>query len=137
MKTIKLFSLLIAVFATTGIYAKTNLAKPAPGEWEKLGTKMVNMRADHDVLLVTHHEGLYTKVRFGVRKAPIMLHNIRIVFGNGDDKEVVFNKRIDAGKFSRVVDLPGNKRIIKKIKLNYKTIPAVNGRAIFVAWGMH
>ncbi len=28
----------------------------APGEWEKLGTKIVNMRADHDVLMVTHQD---------------------------------------------------------------------------------
>jgi len=137
MKTLKFLGIIVALLATSGTFAHTAKAKAAPGEWEKLGTKMVNMRVDHDVLLVTHHEGVYSKVRFGVLKAPIMLVNIRIIFGNNTEKEVVFNKRIDPGKFSRVVDLPGNKRIIRKIKMNYKTIPAVNGRAIFVAWGKH
>ena len=95
------------------------------------------MRADHDVLMVTHNEGFYTKVKFGIRKAPIKIHNIRIVFGNGNDKNIVINKRVEPGTFTRVIDLPGNKRIIRKIKMNYKTVPGVNGKAVFVAWGKH
>lgn len=136
MKTLKIF-LFSTVILLTGQALATNLKAKAPGDWERLGEKIVNMRADHDVLMVTHHEGFYTKVRFGIRKAPVHIHNIRIVFGNGNDKNIVINKRIEPGTFTRVIDLPGNKRIIRKIKMNYKTLPGVNGRAVFVAWGKH
>ncbi|MGB1104668.1 MAG: hypothetical protein ACPG21_13725 [Crocinitomicaceae bacterium] len=136
MKTLKIF-LFSTVILLTGQALATNLKAKAPGDWERLGEKIVNMRADHDVLMVTHHEGFYTKVRFGIRKAPVHIHNIRIVFGNGNDKNIVINKRIEPGTCTRVIDLPGNKRIIRKIKMNYKTVPGVNGRAVFVAWGKH
>jgi hypothetical protein len=136
MKTLKILALSAAMLFT-GQGMATSIKAKAPGECEKLGTKIVNMRADHDVLMVTHHEGFYTKVKFGIRKAPIKIHNIRIVFGNGNDKNIVINKRVEPGTFTRVIDLPGNKRIIRKIKMNYKTVPGVNGKAVFVAWGKH
>lgn len=107
------------------------------GKWEKLGNKVINMIADRDVLQVRAHEGVFTKVKFAVRKAPIHINNIRIVFGNGNDKNIVINRKFAPGTESRVIDLPGNKRMIKKIIFNYKTVPAGRGRAYIAAWGRH
>ena len=76
-------------------------------------------------------------MKFLIRKAPLHLKNVNIIFGNGENKNIVFNKRFNAGTTTRIIDLPGNRRIIKKIKLNYKTIPSGKGKAIFVAWGRH
>lgn len=138
MKALKIFGLTIALVLSTVAMSNTAAKKLiAPGAWEKLGTKTVDMKADHDVLMVTFHEGFYSKVKFVIRKAPLHLKNVNIVFGNGDNKNIVFNKRFNAGSTTRIIDLPGNKRIIKKIKLNYKTIPTGKGKAIFVAWGRH
>lgn len=108
-----------------------------PQRWEKLGTRKVNLRVDHDEILVTARDGLFTKLKFVVRKAPIFVHNVRIVFGNGEDKNIVVNKRIAPGTESRVIDLPGNKRIIRKVVLNYKSVPTGLGRATVVLWGRH
>ena len=125
------------VFSAVGFSNVEAKALSVLGAWEKLGTKMVDMKADHDVLLVTFHEGFYSKVKFLIRKAPLHLKNVNIIFGNGENKNIVFNKRFTAGTTTRIIDLPGNRRIIKKIKLNYKTIPSGKGKAIFVAWGRH
>ena len=139
MKTLRLIGLCIALVFSSVTIAANQTAKSVTGAgWEKLGVKTVDMKADHDVIVVTHHEGFYSKVKFVIRKAPIHLTNINIVFGNGQNKNVVFNKRFNAGASTRIIDLPGNKRIIKKIKLNYKSIAAAGkGRAIIVAWGKH
>jgi len=106
-------------------------------KWEKLGTRTVDIKGDHDVIQVGVFEGSFTKVRFKVMKAPIYLKNVVIVFGNGETKKVNFNARIKPGSISKVVDLPGNKRVIKKIKLNYKSVPNGKGKAIVSAWGRH
>ena len=138
MKALKMIGLTLAlVFSMVGLSNVGAKALNVPGAWEKLGTKIVDMKADHDVLLVTFHEGFYSKVKFVIRKAPLHLKNVNIIFGNGENKNIVFNKRFNAGTTTRIIDLPGNRRIIKKIKLNYKTIPTVKGKAIFVAWGRH
>jgi hypothetical protein len=59
---------------------------------------------------------------------------MRVIFGNGQDMNVKVGHKFAPGA-ERIVDLPGNKRIIKKIKLNYTTVPTVKGRAEVVIWG--
>jgi uncharacterized protein YukJ len=70
-------------------------------------------------------------------KAPIHLLNMNIIFKNGTNKNVAFNKKFPAGSSTRIIDLPGNKRIIKKVNLNYKSVPAGKGRAVVSLWGKH
>lgn len=138
MKALKLIGLSLAMAISTLAVAGPQVAKKVSEKgWDKLGIKTVDLRADHDVINVTFHEGLYTKVKFVIRKAPIFLKNINIVFGNGSNKNVTFSKHFKAGSATRIIDLPGNKRIIKKIKLNYKSVPNGNGKAVVVAWGKH
>ena len=95
------------------------------------------MGADHDEILVTAYEGFFTKIKFKVLDAPILLRNVKIVFGNGESRNVKVNKKFTAGMESRVIDLPGNKRIIKKIVMNYTAVAKHKGKATFVVWGRH
>lgn len=105
--------------------------------WEKLGSRVVTMTADHDEILVTASEGVYTAIQLRILKAPIHLLNINIIFGNGDNENIVFDKLFTAGSETRVIDLVGNKRIIKKVNLNYKSVPTQKGRAVVSLWGRH
>jgi len=95
---------------------------------------MVNMGGDHDEIPVTAYKGAFTKLRIKVKGAPIHLRNMRVIFGNGQDMNVKVGYKFAPGA-ERIVDLPGNKRIIKKIKLNYTTVPNAKGRAEVVIWG--
>ncbi|MBK6953650.1 MAG: hypothetical protein IPH24_16860 [Crocinitomicaceae bacterium] len=105
--------------------------------WEKLGSRVVTMTGDHDEILVTATEGVYTAIQLRILKAPIHLLNINIIFGNGDNENIVFDKLFTAGSETRVIDLVGNKRIIKKVNLNYKSAPTQKGRAVVSLWGRH
>lgn len=107
------------------------------GDWQRLGSRMVNMRGDHDEIPVTAFKGAFTKLKFKVKGAPIHVRNVRIIFGNGSDMNFKIGRKFAPGTESRVLDLPGNKRIIKKINFNYKTVPTVKGRAEVVVWGRH
>ena len=95
------------------------------------------MTADHDEIVVTASEGVYSAIQLRIMKAPIHLLNINIIFGNGDNENVVFDKMFAAGSETRVIDLPGNKRIIKKVNLNYKSAPTQKGRVVISLWGRH
>lgn len=105
--------------------------------WEKLGSRVVTMTGDHDEILVTATEGVYTAVQLRIMKAPIHLTNINIIFGNGDNENIVFDKMFAAGSETRVIDLVGNKRVISKVNLNYKSAPTQKGRAVVSLWGRH
>lgn len=140
MKTLKLFTLSLALIVGSASFASSAARTSKlmqPGEWEKLGSRVVNMQADHDEIMVTLKDGVFTKVRLKIMKAPIHLMNINIVFGNGSNKNVVFNRKFAAGSFTRVIDLPGNKRIIKKVKLNYKSVPVGKGKSVIALFGKH
>lgn len=132
------FLLVIGSMSFANVKEAASAEKVLQGpEWERLGSRVVNMTADHDEIPVTAYEGTFTKVKLKIRKAPIFLHNINIIFGNGDNKNVVFNRHFAAGSETRVIDLPGNKRIIKKVNLNYKSAPTQKGRAVVSLWGKH
>lgn len=105
--------------------------------WEVLGKRTVNMKADHDVIMVTAKEGRFNKVKFKVTKAPIYVKNVKIVFGNGSSENHVINRAIKKGTLTRAINLKGKNRIIKKIVLNYKTINVGKGRAHIIALGKH
>ncbi|MBN4071239.1 hypothetical protein JYT72_01895 [Crocinitomix catalasitica] len=129
--------LLVGSVGMANQQANKGISAPPPGKWERLGSRMVNMKADHDEIPVTIREGFFTKVRLRIMKAPIHLLNINIIFGNGSNKNVVFNKKFPAGSFTRTIDLPGNRRIIKRVKLNYKSVRVGKGRAVISLWGRH
>ncbi len=103
-------------------------------QWVKIGKRVVNVNADHDEIPVTLSSGVFTKVKFKVNIAPIHVRNIKIVFRNGEVKHVVLNKKFPPGTESNVIDLPGNKRIISKVVMNYNSFPGY-GKAVVVVWG--
>lgn len=114
--------------------ARKKLAPQA--KWEMLGRKVASFTAERDVIPVTAKDGVFTKVKFRVLKAPLHVMDMKIHFRNGDVKDVSLKKLFAAGNSSRVIDLPGNKRIIQKVSFKYKSIPGNGkGRAVIVLNG--
>ena len=137
MKTLTIIAaVLFSSVGFSGSNAGKNLQTVSQA-WEKLGTRVVTMTADHDEIPVTIHNGFYTAIQLRIMKAPIHLLNINIVFGNGDNENIVFDKLFAAGTETRVIDLVGNNRVISKVNLNYKSVPSQKGRAVVSLWGRH
>jgi len=133
--TIKKFKILTLIILTIGLFS---LASTTPNpKWVKIGFRTVSITADHDEIIVKQKKGFYTKLKFKIVKAPLFVHNVKVVFGNGEFRSITFNKKFKAGTESKVIDLPGNKRIIKKIIMNYKTPKNINGRAVALVFGKH
>jgi hypothetical protein len=72
-----------------------------------------------------------------VKKAPINMQKLVVTFGNGEVEELELRNNFAAGSESRVIDLPGNKRVIKKIVFWYDTKNIANRKGIVEVWGRH
>jgi len=113
---------------------KENIQK---GNWVQLGTRVADMSLDHDEILVTAAEGGFTKLKIHVGKAPLHIVNCKVVFGNGEEINLDIKHDFAKGTDTRIIDLPGDKRIIKKIIFNYKSKPTAKGKAVVTVFGMH
>ncbi len=140
---------LLAVFTLTVGFTNSSVAPVLDGNinakavaakqprWEKLGQRKVNYSVDRDEIFVTAREGRFKALKFIVRKAPINMHKLVIHFANGSKKEVDLRENIPAGGSSRVIDLPGNKRIIKKVVFVYDTKNRASQKAVVELWARH
>ena len=135
---IKLFvTALAALFAMSfqmsGVTSVAEVSRP----WELLGTKKVNYGVDRDEIDVTAREGFFTGLKLKVKRSPINMHKLAVHFGNGEVEEIELRQNFRAGGESRIIDLPGNKRIIRKIVIWYDTKNLAVGKGLVEIWGRH
>jgi hypothetical protein len=130
----KLLMLCAMTLFTLSFTTENNALK---GPWEMLGMRKVNYSLDRDEIIVTRAEGIFTALKVKVKKAPINMQKLVVTFGNGEVEELELRNNFAAGSESRVIDLPGNKRVIKKIVFWYDTKNIANRKGIVEVWGRH
>jgi hypothetical protein len=127
----KIFSLFIAAFwlwpGNTTI-----LAQPA---WSVLGSAKVNGHADHDEIWVTRYEGEFSAVKLAVENEGIQFDRVILHFGNGGKEELNIRNFIPAGGETRVLDLKGDHRVIKKVDFFYESNAATKTKAKVILYG--
>jgi len=93
----------------------------AQEDWQLLGRRRVSFAADRDVIEVGVREGLFDAIRVEVQDGDFEMYNIRVVFGNGapwsPDTRILFRDR----SRSRLIDLPGEARVIRRIEFWYRS----------------
>ncbi len=114
----------------------TTLSEKA-GPWELLGARNVNYALDRDEIVVTRAEGFFTAIQIKVKRGPVNMHRLVIHYGNGEKEEIELRENFRAGSNSRVIDLPGNKRVIKKVDFLYDTKNLANRKGVVELWGRH
>ena len=129
-----LFFCLALSFAFTPA-AQAEEIRMQPAKWDKLGTRKVNRSLDKDEIIVTGRDGLFSKVKLGVKRSGINMHKMVIHFRNGDKQNVQLRNNIPAGGSTRVIDLKGGKRVIKKVVFWYDTKGIINNKAVIELWG--
>jgi hypothetical protein len=133
----------LSLFAPTQAQADDAKAAPvaASGKWEQLGERTVDAKLDKDVITVGKEDGLYDAIQIKVEGSAMAMLDIKVVFGNGETFEpktrLVFNK----DTASRVIDLPGEKRVIKRVEFKYVDLPgggkarvSLMGRQVPPSW---
>lgn len=107
------------------------------GTWEHLGSRKVNRRVDHDVIMVTWREGFFDAIKIVVTGAPLNMHKCVVHFENGGQQEIELRHNFAQGSDSRVVDLKGNNRMIERIAFWYDTKGLFRGKATVSVFGRH
>lgn len=133
MKKLLIIGILLSLYAFTTAPVHQDRTESRK-RWVELGTRKVSKNADRDVLLVTARKGFFTKLRIKVTDSPVWVHRVRIIFGNGSEKVIEVDKNFRPGDVA-VIDLPGNRRIIKKIIFRYHTKFHAIGKGKIHVWG--
>ena len=96
-------------------------------QWNFIGDKKVNFLIDRDVIHVTGNDN-YRQIKIKVTEGPVHILDMDVYFENGDKFDVSIRNRIPKGGESRIIDLPGGSRSIKKIEFWYETKGFLKGR---------
>ena len=105
-------------------------AAHSPDRWERLGQREVNFRNDHDQIDVGRSEGRFRQIDIRVRNAPIEVFDMVVTFGNNETFRPKLRHTFTEGSGSRIIDLPGERRTIKRIDFHYKSINRREGKGI-------
>ena len=103
--------------------------------WTQLGSAKVHGQTDHDEIMVTALEGDFSAIKLFVENEGIQFERVVVHFGNGRKEELVLRDFIPAGGESRVIDLPGRDRIIRKVTFFYKSNAATKRKGRVVLFG--
>jgi len=103
--------------------------------WKHIGTKAVNFSIDKDYIPVGVSEGRFEKLKVEVIVGNLHMHKMLVTFGDGSQKEIALKHNFKKGSSSRVIDLPGGKRVIKGITFLYDTRKHSNHKAVVKVFG--
>lgn len=102
--------------------------------WEYLGEANVDGAADHDRITVTRREGTFRAIQLRVQKASIKFDRVIVHYGNGSSEPIPIRALIEAGGQTRVIDLPGERRVINSVEFFYERAGFRRGKVRL--WGI-
>lgn len=133
MKTLKF--LIVGLLFT--VSASANSIAPELHKWEKLGTKKVSFKLDKDVIHVGVRKGGFKKVKIQVTGGTVKMHKMVVKYQNGEKQIIPLKHIFKPRSGSRVIDLNGNKRIVKNITFLYDSANIPGQRATIHLFGKH
>jgi hypothetical protein len=110
-------------------------------QWELMTKQVVNFRDDRDHINVGdagRHNGRFTRVMIRAEGAPVEIRRMLINFDNGEKFEAISQRtRLDQNSGGYVIDLPGHRRNIDSIDLNYFSVNTnqPGGRGTLLVYG--
>jgi hypothetical protein len=98
-----------------------------------LGERTVNGRVDHDRIEVGRHEGKFAKLTLVVLDSDLEMLDFEVKFARGPAWHPEVKHVFREGQRTRVIDLPGDERVIRYIDFKYRNLPG-GGRAKVQVW---
>lgn len=127
MKKITSLFVLLFLFVSTAVHAQNG--------WRFIADKTVAFGVDHDVIVTGNTNDDFRKLKLRVTDGPLKMYDMKVYFDNGDVQDVSIRFHIPQGGESRVIDLDGGLRHIKRIEFWYETKGFRKGRARVAVWG--
>jgi len=102
--------------------------------WITLGSRTVNLFHDHDSIHVGLTSGLFTKIRLKVTGNMVFMRDLHVTFSSGAGYDVPIRFLFLPGSSSRIIDLPGAARFIRRVDMTYSKLPG-GGTAVVTLLG--
>ncbi|MBK7537058.1 MAG: hypothetical protein IPI49_17185 [Myxococcales bacterium] len=106
----------------------------AQSRWDKLGERWVEGKVDRDSIHVGKADGRFRKLQLVVEHSALELYDLVVVFGDGSQFSPPTRLVFGPGSTSRVIDLPGDARVVRRVEFRYGNLPG-GGRAQIELWG--
>jgi len=108
----------------------------AATDWSRLGERVVRAGAqgDRDSIAVTARDGRFTRIQLRVEHSALELFDVVVTFADGTTFSPATRLVFAQGSNSRVIDLPGGARAIRRVDFRYANLPG-GGRAQIELWG--
>ncbi len=107
----------------------------AHSRWDKLGERWVHGRADRDIIHVGRRDGRFHRLQIVVEHSALDMYDVRVVFADGSVYSPPTRMVFGRNSKSRVIDLPGRGRVIRRVEFRYGNLPG-GGRAQVELWGL-
>jgi hypothetical protein len=118
--------------------APNSASNPLPGptsDWDHIGVRPVDFRLDHDAISGVG-DGAFRAIRIDVEGGDLEMFDVKVTFRNGETFSPATRLYFREGTRSRVIDLPGAARLIRRIDFFYRSAPfGAQGRAIVHVYG--
>ncbi|MBS2020393.1 MAG: hypothetical protein JST00_46480 [Deltaproteobacteria bacterium] len=108
---------------------------PPPASWKKLGERTVNGKFDKDTIHVGADDGLFTAIQIKVENSELEMFDVKVVFGDGSSFSPPTRLKFGPNDRTRVIDLPGDKRVIKRVEFKYGNVGGDKKNARVELWG--
>ncbi len=123
-----------AVGAVGPVHGAVPVAMVPVGQWRLLGERTVHHGRDRDTIHVGAHDGTFSALELRVERSPIQLYDMAIDFGDGTRWHPAHEFVFDANTISHLIDLPGDRRVIRDVHFLYRDLPG-GGLARVELWG--
>src|SRR5688572_8836973 len=92
--------------------------------WDLLGRTTVDSRrgVDNDVIRLGKSAGRFKRLDFRVDGGDIELYNVRVVYHNGDTRDINFRHMFDRRGRTRSHDLEGDERTLREVQFSYRAV---------------
>ena len=99
--------------------------------WDHIGMRQVDFRVDRDAIIALG-QGMFRRIRIDVAGGDLELFDVRVRFGDGETWSPPTRLYFQEGSRSRVIDLPGGARLIRRIDFFYRSVPGGGQRKAVV-----
>ncbi|MES1204477.1 MAG: hypothetical protein ABUS79_00945, partial [Pseudomonadota bacterium] len=102
-------------------------------DWTRLGERWVDGTRDRDVIAVGARDGTFQRIMIVVEHSALEMHDVVVTFSDGTGFSPPTRHVFGENSRSQVIDLPGNRRVIRNVEFRYGNLPG-GGRAQAELW---
>lgn len=88
--------------------------------WELIGEEKANFIRDRDEIMV-NSTSLFTDIRIKVENKKLVLHNLKVVYPNGDKMQPAMPSTLNPNQYSSVIHISPTGKQLRSVEFKYRS----------------